>query len=71
MQRGPREVAYSYLCIKEWIKVSSLSKRERETVLNSRIIKENHSQSTCISVSFPKLSKYSIDAALKGLLFAV
>jgi hypothetical protein len=71
MQRGPREVAYSYLCIKEWIKVSSLSKRERETVLNSRIIKDSHCESYYIGVTFPELSKYSTDAALKGLLIAV
>ena len=39
--QGPRQVIYSYLQYYEVIKVASLSKREREIVLNSKIIKEN------------------------------
>jgi hypothetical protein len=38
---NPRQVTYSYLFPKELIKVASLSKREREIVLTSRIVKEN------------------------------
>jgi hypothetical protein len=41
MYESPRQVVYSYLPIDALIKVASLSKRERETVLNSKIVKEN------------------------------
>ncbi len=71
MQRGPREVAYSYLCFKDRIKVSSLSKRERVTVLNSKIIKENTTSYPYITVEPAQLSVYSTDIALKGLLIAI
>ncbi len=72
MQRGPREVAYSYLSFKEWIKVSSLSKGERENVLNSKIIKENdRKQDPYVLVKLANLTEYSNDVALKGLLIAI
>ena len=40
VSRDPRQVVYSYLKIKELLKVATLSKKERETVLNSKIVKE-------------------------------
>jgi hypothetical protein len=44
MYENPRQVAYSYLISKELIKVASLSKRERQTVLNSKINRENRKE---------------------------
>jgi hypothetical protein len=44
LYENPRQVAYSYLNLKELLKVASLSKRERETVLNSKILKENRNE---------------------------
>jgi hypothetical protein len=38
---GPRQIIYSYLKFQELIKVASLSKRERDIVLTSKIVKEN------------------------------
>ena len=37
-------MVYSYLDRYELLEVSSLSKRERETVLNSKIVKENRKE---------------------------
>jgi hypothetical protein len=37
-------VIYSYLEMHELIMVASLSKRERETVLNSKIVKQNRNE---------------------------
>jgi hypothetical protein len=50
--------------------VASLSKRERETLLTSRIVKENR---VCWDDDFnlSKYENYSIEIAVKGLLIAV
>ncbi len=69
---GPSQVVYSYLALKELIKVATLSKRERDTVLNSKIIKENRKY-TYVKCKFDTsfLEIYSSDVAVKGLLIAI
>ncbi len=63
--QGPREKIYSYLNLKEMIKVATLSKRERQTVLNSRIIKENRNDFPLLCMfSTNFFSKYSSDMAV-------
>jgi hypothetical protein len=44
-----RQVIYSYLFPKELLKVASLSYRERQTVINSKIVKENRQDGVCLA----------------------
>ncbi len=72
MYDNPRQIVYSYFDKKELIKVASLSKRERETVLNSKIVRENRKESTnTYSFYTSKLEKYSTEVAVKGLLITI
>ena len=63
MYENPRQVAYSYLLPKELIKVASLSKRERQTVLNSKIVRENR-KTDCKIFDPESIEAYSTDVAL-------
>jgi hypothetical protein len=65
-------VVYSYLDVNEFIKVATLSKQERETVLSSKIIKKNrkyHYEYCKLPCGF--FEKFTSDVALKGLLIAI
>jgi hypothetical protein len=70
--KGPRQVVYSYLNVKDLIKVMSLSKNERETIPNSKIIKENRKNiGFCLKIRTDDFPKYSSQVSLKGLLLAI
>ncbi len=70
--KGPRQVVYSYLNVLDLIKVMSLSKFERETVLNSKIIKENRIKSGFTArLRTGDFLKYSRQNWWKGLLVAI
>ena len=72
MYESPRQVIYSYLEIKQLVKVASLSKRERETVLNSKIVKENRNEKGFnLTLGPNKFKKNTTDIAIKGLLMAI
>ena len=59
-----RQVAYSYLLPIELIKVASLSKRERQIVLTSKIVRENRKIIECKSFWTNEPTRYSTDVAL-------
>jgi hypothetical protein len=67
---GPRQVVYSYLKIKALLKVATLSKKERETVLNSKIVKESRWLRYFLKTNFFAHKNWS-DVAVKGLLVAI
>jgi hypothetical protein len=70
MYDNPRQVVY--FDMKELIKVASLSKRERETVLNSKIVKENRNEKGFkLTFGTYEFKKNTTDIALKGLLMAI
>jgi hypothetical protein len=72
MFENTRKLTYSYLCIKELLKVASLTKRERETVLNSKIIKENRNECWFKCNFFTsKIDSYLTKNCQKGLLTAI
>jgi hypothetical protein len=54
----------------ETIIVASLSKGERETVLNSKIVKENKKENVS-NFDTSDLEDYSTDTSIIGLLFAI
>jgi hypothetical protein len=63
--KNPRQVVYSYLLPKELLKVVSLSKRERETVLTSRTVKENRNEDEFILFfNVYDFDNYSTDIAV-------
>ncbi len=64
MYENPRQVAYSYLLLKELKKVASLSKRERQIVLNSKIIRENRKITDFSMFDTGSIEIYSSDVAL-------
>ncbi len=69
---GPRQVVYSYLNVVDLIKVFSLSRSERETILNSKIIKENRKKDKFkLELYTTDFSKYSSRVEFKGLLLAI
>ncbi len=59
-----RQVIYSYLLPKELIRVASLSKKERQTVLTSKMIRENRKKIRCRHFNVIDLEKYGTDVAL-------
>ncbi len=63
--QNQRQVIYSYLPPKELLKVASLSYRERQTVINSKIVKENRKYKF-FSYKFDSLfsERYSSDVAI-------
>jgi hypothetical protein len=55
-----RQDVYSYLNVVDLIKVTSLSIKERETILNSKIIKENRNKDKFkLILKTSDFSKYS------------
>jgi hypothetical protein len=67
-----RQHVYSYLNVKDLIKVTSLSKKEQKTILNSKIIKENRKErGFSVNLRTNDFLKYSKRARCEGLLQAV